>query len=288
MCLWLGIGVLVGLMPGIFIGVSNTTLIQEKMMDSQKRKISSCDPPYTPNNNSSSLETEVNDNVNQLSKENDLVATADENDDTLSGEGEEKEGSTDTALKNQPPLTHPMWCPSATCTNTDLCKPCQRRFLLVIATPRSASTTLTWMLNELPGIRMSGENNNQLAAILEMKNNVWNHSSFQHGNNRKGAWGHNYIPHQTFACAAQATMEAINPPRLVEKTVIEDKESEKHDIIGFKTIRFERGDDQHIVDMVEHVRDNFPCSRVVINISSNVTRQAESFKRANFFPISGT
>ena len=46
-------------------------------------------------------------------------------------------------INEEPELSHPSWCPSANCTNTDLCHPCQRRFLILIAMGRSASTTLT-------------------------------------------------------------------------------------------------------------------------------------------------
>lgn len=181
------------------------------------------------------------------------------------------------------PLTHPNWCPQARCTNTVLCSPCQKRFLIVIATGRSASTTLTWMLNELPGVRMAGENNNTLKAILDMKENVWNHTSFQRGEIKKTAWGHHPIPNQTFACAAQKIIETINPPELtLDNARFKDDES-RNDIVGFKTIRFERGiSPDHYYRMVDFVKENFPCSRVIVNTNSNTTRQVESYRAAKF------
>jgi hypothetical protein len=54
------------------------------------------------------------------------------------------------------------WCRNSVCNNSQLCKPCQRRFLIIFTVGRSASTTLTWMMDSLPGIRMSGENNDLL------------------------------------------------------------------------------------------------------------------------------
>ena len=186
---------------------------------------------------------------------------------------------------SQLPLTQKKWCPKAKCHNTDLCHPCSRRFLIVIATGRSASTTLTWMLDELPGVRMAGENNNQLNAILNMKENVWNHTSFERGEQKKTAWGHNEIPPQTFSCTAQSMLETINPPELIEGTRLKNKDSAE-DIIGFKTIRFERGSPDHYFRMVDFVKENFSCSRIIVNINSNTTRQMESYHNAKFGEVS--
>ena len=50
------------------------------------------------------------------------------------------------------------WCPLAACRDSLLCHPCRRRFLIIITLGRTASTTLTWMMDLLPGVRMGGEN----------------------------------------------------------------------------------------------------------------------------------
>merc|ERR1712176_1668174 len=57
---------------------------------------------------------------------------------------------------------HKQWCPNATitCHNSPLCTPCNRRYAFVFATARSGSTTLLQTMNELPHVRMSGENDN--------------------------------------------------------------------------------------------------------------------------------
>jgi len=44
------------------------------------------------------------------------------------------------------------WCPRATCNNSPLCQPCKKRFLFIISTGRSGSTSLLSMLNYLPGV----------------------------------------------------------------------------------------------------------------------------------------
>jgi len=48
------------------------------------------------------------------------------------------------------------WCPSATCNNSPLCQPCMKRFLFILATGRSGSTTLLSMLNHLPCVSELG------------------------------------------------------------------------------------------------------------------------------------
>lgn len=68
-----------------------------------------------------------------------------------------KDEMSDTTLQAFEPYnsTNPhekSWCPSAACNNSPLCLPCKKRFLFIIATGRSGSTTLLSMLNHLPGV----------------------------------------------------------------------------------------------------------------------------------------
>ena len=64
------------------------------------------------------------------------------------------------------------WCPKAVCQNSPMCAPCNRRHLLLLATARSGSTTLLSMLNQLPLVRMSGENNNELYVASRLISNL--------------------------------------------------------------------------------------------------------------------
>ncbi|CAB9499841.1 expressed unknown protein [Seminavis robusta] len=253
------LGILLGALPGLYVGIPSSTDIADTQ---QTHPELDCD-----HNHALQLDTASSS--------------------SSAGSQQEQESTVKTK--------HPDWCPTAQCTDTDLCHPCQRRFLIVIATPRSASTTLTWMLDELPGIRMAGENNNMLTFIFNANKAVFNHSSFHRGNEERTSWGHNHIPNQTFACAAQAMIQAINPPELLlttDRIHLADKLQEQSTIVGFKTIRFERGVDgkpqteQEWLEKVEFVKENFPCSRILVNINSNVTRQSESFKAAKWGTIS--
>jgi len=173
------------------------------------------------------------------------------------------------------------WCPNAIAChrNSDMCRPCRRRFLIVIATGRSASTTLTYMLDSLPGVRMSGENNDELKAIRGMIDNIKEVDDFKNGAQSKGPWGHNAIPEGAFACVAQSMMETINPPLTDGNGTVLENDSET--IVGFKTVRFLENvkDDEETEELVRWVQWNFPCARIVINIRSNVKDQAASWSQ---------
>jgi hypothetical protein len=166
-----------------------------------------------------------------------------------------------TSLTNDYTAASASWCPKAVCLNSDLCRPCQRRFLILLATGRSGSTTLNFMLDSLPSVRMSGENNDELRAIRYMMENVMLKPSVHYFDSkveRKTAWGHNPIPPGAAACVGQKMMETINPPlmstdqsdRPTSTSVMED---DADTIIGFKTIRF-----LHYNDTTEDHADTLP------------------------------
>lgn len=174
------------------------------------------------------------------------------------------------------------WCPSATCNNSPLCQPCNRRFLIIIATGRSGSTTLTNMLNLLPNVRMAGENNAHLAFGLLAAENLQTTDAFNLESLEEvhGPWRHHPIPKQSYACPIQHLYEAINPPP-EQKLARGDAYDDSDNIIGFKTVRLhgiEFPDDwQYVAD---YLIENFPCARFVVNIRSDVEEQVESWKKS--------
>jgi hypothetical protein len=180
------------------------------------------------------------------------------------------------------------WCPFVTdklCHNSALCRPCQDRFLFIIATGRSASTTLTYMLDALPNVRMSGENDNELLAIRRMHENLhtsktYNGTSyFAASDGKRHSWGHNHVPAQAFACVSQHQVRTMNPPLLRENDELMLRDPKAvHQIVGFKTVRFldPKNSEQEERAMVDFVKTHFPCSRIIVNIRSNVSDQAQS------------
>lgn len=168
------------------------------------------------------------------------------------------------------------WCPTAVCLNSDVCQPCHRRFLILIATGRSASTTLTYMLDQLPGVRMSGENNDALNRIRHMINVVVEKEQFQRESGHMSPWGHNPVINGSLSCVAQHMIEAINPPLVDDQGKLIEDDAET--IVGFKTIRFIGNN--NLDELKEFLETKFPCARIVINIRSDVESQVASEEKA--------
>jgi hypothetical protein len=104
------------------------------------------------------------------------------------------------------------WCPGATCNNSPVCAPCNRRFLFIIATGRSGSTTLLRMFNALPNVRIAGENNNELYVASQLESNLEGAKGHHllDGNATQGSWAHNAIPPQAMACPIQKVVETLD------------------------------------------------------------------------------
>ena len=83
---------------------------------------------------------------------------------------EQESSSEETSTRNTPTLylafndTNPhnanlkegetSFCPYATCHNSPICGPCNQRFIFIAATARSGSTSLLYMINSLPNVRL--------------------------------------------------------------------------------------------------------------------------------------
>jgi hypothetical protein len=194
-------------------------------------------------------------------------------------DGKQLRTGSSTNPKSKKVSSHLSWCPKAVCHDSSLCQPCKRRFLIIIATGRSASTTLTYMMDSLPGVRMSGENNDTLGAIFRMIANIAQEKHFarQQENPKRAAWGHNPVPKGAFACVAQKMIETINPPLFNENQ--EPIEDDSDTIVGFKTIRFLRNKpERYDAELVKYVQEHFPCARILVNIRSDIHAQASSYR----------
>jgi hypothetical protein len=172
------------------------------------------------------------------------------------------------------------WCPRAKCVNTASCQPCQQRFLIILTTGRAASTTLTWMMDALPGVRMAGENNNFLKNLLNTVSNTVDHAEWIKGGSlQSGPWGHYPMANQSMACPIQSMITAINPPPPPGSPDAAWTLDNKDTILGFKTIRFHQGVDtaEKRQKAVSDILDYFPCARILVNYRSDEKAQANSF-----------
>jgi hypothetical protein len=175
------------------------------------------------------------------------------------------------------------WCRNSTCNNSLLCQSCKRRYLIIFTSGRSASTTLTWMMDSLPGIRMSGENNDLLRKFFTFFQSTFD-ENFLSGIGRKTAWGRNNIEEGSLSCILQNTIELITPPELP----IHNMEEEQSMIIGFKTIRSHKAKDTEEMQVfVEFLKKNLPCARYFINFRSDFEDHMQSVQTSLNWNVSG-
>ncbi|KAG7362008.1 retrotransposon hot spot protein [Nitzschia inconspicua] len=178
-----------------------------------------------------------------------------------------------------PQYGNSSWCPQSVCHSSPMCQPCKRRFLIIFSTGRSASTTLTWMMDSLPGVRMSGENNNLLKNEFYLYNTTFEKEHFGKSIGKRNSFGRNQILPGSLSCILQNTIELITPPTFP----INDTEEEQSTIIGFKTVRSHIAvNDDEMRLFVHFLQENLPCARYLINYRSDVQTHVHSLK-TNFY-----
>ena len=256
----------------------------------------------------SSLISAFKSNDTDEEEEEDMSLRNDEDDyydamemDTLADEEHETK-SDDTSTRDdptQPYNTHnphgKSWCPYATCHNSPVCQPCERRYLFILATARSGSTTLLRMLNSLPNVRLGGENLNTLFKAHEVIYNLHdeeNHAPPIQDNGvgvPHGPMMHNPIPQGAYSCPTQLWIDTLNPPpeKIMHESHRGDRPSveefDQYKILGLKSVRFHLGN-WTAVEAGRFLMNNFPCARVILNYRSNVESQYESIRSR--FPTS--
>lgn len=189
-------------------------------------------------------------------------------------------------------IPHSTWCPHTSCGGNETtptadtnessasCTLCHARFLFILAPGRTASTTLTWTLNALPGLRMGGENNGVLSQLHDLMDNSVFYKWYQlgdgkrsipfgHGNLASAALPHNSTmtdPMKILYCAAQDFVRGLYP------LYSDQHGADKNDVIGFKStnLPFLTRPAEEDVDFVRFMTTTFPCARFVINIRSDV------------------
>ena len=174
------------------------------------------------------------------------------------------------------------WCPDAKCYNSPLCEPCKRKFLIVIATGRSGSTTLINMLNLLPNVRMAGENNGHLFHGMSAINTLKDTYEYKIDSRSevRGAWRHHPIPRMAMTCPVQNMYETMNPPP--EKVMnLRNGFDDSDTILGFKTVRFHgnKFGETH-EESTDFLLETFPCAKFIINIRGDVASQLKSWESA--------
>ena len=268
-----------------------------------------------PTSNDDTNSSNANANANATTQINERTTKADDDDDdstaadaattTSNHKNHNKKNASPSSNQTYKPFnsTNPhvnSWCPYATCQNSPLCAPCNRRYILILATGRSGSTTLLKMMNYLPTVRLSGENRNFIGISSQLITNyqlidpstnqeIPKHSVkgqqitplLQKNSDRfEGAFAHNAIPPQTMSCPIQNALNALNPPpQSIQQNdhLRSIHDYDRNTILGCKTIRFHKNKwDIHYA--ANYIKEVFPCSKIIINIRTNVTNQLHSIQ----------
>jgi len=143
------------------------------------------------------------------------------------------------------------------------------------------------MLNFLPNVRLSGENNNELYIASLLASTLRRKKQMDYDREYYGAWTHHKIPTQTMACPIQQVVSAITPPpsevlHAVNETGAPSLEGyDQTRIFGLKTIRIAEGN-WSPSEAAAFFKESFPCSRIVVNIRSDTESQAASRSNVGF------
>ena len=215
------------------------------------------------------------------------------NNKTVTTWGKKKMNTTYNAFNQTNPFKD-TWCPTATCFNSPTCTPCDHRYLFLISTARSGSTTLLKMFNNLPNVRLSGENYNALYEASKLatffdrgrnrkffqKKKDINEGKFVHGKVEEGPFMHNGIPLGSMGCVMQSFMSYMNPPDMTYKALpLFNANDEAKIITGTKVIHVQNGN-WTPNEAGQFFKENFPCARFIINIRSNTENQLHSMSDA--------
>eukprot|EP00928_Gymnodinium_smaydae_P001780 TRINITY_DN10641_c0_g1_i4.p1 TRINITY_DN10641_c0_g1~~TRINITY_DN10641_c0_g1_i4.p1 ORF type:complete len:259 (-),score=43.58 TRINITY_DN10641_c0_g1_i4:148-924(-) len=138
----------------------------------------------------------------------------------------------------------------------------QQRWLFILATARSGSTTVLKMVNAIPHHYLAGENAGAMSILLRLKaarDEQQNHSKVY-------AWQSLPIQEELVGCSLRAYTKAI----------IGIKEGIAPDVIGFKEVR------HHDPSELDLFLELFPGARFIICTRHNVEEQVESFAKTIF------
>lgn len=132
---------------------------------------------------------------------------------------------------------------------------CSKRWLIIIATGRSGSTTVMDTLNVIPGIKLAGEH---YGVIAKLRDYYVEYSKLKPEGDG-GAWLHAKLNHTVPLVRFQQLIMDMHPDPAAQDT-----------LLGFKEIRYSSEPMIHFLKLL------FPCSRFIFNYRKNFEQQAKS------------
>jgi len=160
------------------------------------------------------------------------------------------------------------------------CNLCSRKWLFVVGTGRSGSTTLMNMIDVIPSYRIAGENSGAAAALFalhEAAETTNRHNNFSRRKKRDRAapspsltawYQFSKVELGSRLCAMQAYALTM---------LGESGENGSNEVIGWKEIRYSKAE-------LDFMRLLFPCAKFVVNIRRDTKAQTQSSfqKRTTF------
>mmetsp|Transcript_43592 Transcript_43592/g.102763 ORF Transcript_43592/g.102763 Transcript_43592/m.102763 type:complete len:293 (-) Transcript_43592:155-1033(-) len=141
----------------------------------------------------------------------------------------------------------------------DLCGGPQR-WVFIVGTPRSGTTSAMNMLDSLPGFHISGENNGMMSNLRMIAESV--HSMHQRSGVPMGSWAHvGRISTRRLHCSMQAMVSEMLGHYSPDETKV----------LGFKEVR-------HTPEDLDFFLSVFPCAQFVIVTRGNLSAQELSIR----------
>ena len=138
----------------------------------------------------------------------------------------------------------------------------QQKWIIILATGRSGSTTILSMVNLLPGVRITGEQDGLMVSFMDMRNH------FRKLRKMRGtSWTHTRraTEDSLVYCMAQEWVKSDTPYT---------NRSEKLLRYGFKEIRYSD------VEILGFISDAFPNAQFIISYRQNIAAQLSSASKA--------
>lgn len=198
--------------------------------------------------------------------------------------------STGLSFQLHSPISHQRaWCPDVQCKSPksrydiepDLC---QQKWIFILSTGRSGSTSILETLNAISwprsdfSIRLRGEHEGAMTDMVNYLERVFTEESPDKMFSFKAGQSYN-LKQKMILYQIQRLFADINPPGPAAHNISRSEHAERsnpmlgndnHTILGFKEIRY--NDNRH----VHFIKAVFPCSRIIFNYRLDVVAQRES------------
>jgi len=137
------------------------------------------------------------------------------------------------------------------------CNLCKYRYIIILGTGRSGSTTVLSMLNLVPEVHISGENAGQILSFVDLSQRI------EATNKHVGidSWLREPISRESFLCYVQSWL--LHSTRM-------PCDDPNIKFFGWKEIRYT---DEVTLRLIAEI---FPCSKIILNFRRNVAQQARS------------